>query len=429
VLLFDQWGGYLGKVVSPETQKLASLEGLRGVLAFSVVVHHAYSWFYFTQTGIWSTQNSVIFARLANFGVLQFFYLSGFLFWRKLMKKGRIPMGRFYLSRFVRIGPVYYVCVGTALLIGLSLTGFKLRVPPATLVNSLLPWMLFTVGGRVPVNTADIMRITCGATWTLALEWMFYVSLPFLGWFSRKGRRLLLYALLFGALLLVSKHFRGVQVDEESIQSAAVILNGFARFMLIGFGGGVLVAVLEPRLQDWFRSLSPWQDWLLLGLYLSFLLVPGILPYGQVLLCAGFALVTQGANLFGLLSSRAIRLLGVISYPVYLVHGIVYYTAMRLRGGMHPVNVYAYVGQTVVCFAAVLLLATIIHLVIERPAMKLSEDIARLPSAPRVPVMETPPLQEPASRSQTLLNCIKTLHAGREESRGTRVKKLLPDRG
>jgi len=38
LFLFDRWGGYFGNVVSPASHKLAALEGLRGVLAFSVVI-------------------------------------------------------------------------------------------------------------------------------------------------------------------------------------------------------------------------------------------------------------------------------------------------------------------------------------------------------------------------------------------------------
>jgi peptidoglycan/LPS O-acetylase OafA/YrhL len=376
-LLFDRWGGHFGNVVSPGSQKLAALEGLRGILAFSVVMHHAYCWYFFTQYGVWTTGSSVIFARLADFGVIQFFYLSGFLFWRKLMKTGRIPIARFYLSRFVRIGPVYYCCIGAAILLGLLVTGLKLQVSLGALANSLLPWLLFSLGGQGPVNHADIARITCGVTWTLALEWLFYLSLPFLGWFSRNSRRLIFYALTFGLLFLVSRYFRAVTMQVGSLHFASSIAAEYAKFMLVGFGGGILIAALQSRLRNPLLSASTWRNWVLLGFYLAYLLIPGIAAAGQVLVLAGFALVVQGADLFGLLGSRAVRLLGVISYPMYLVHGIVYYSAMRMRGGIHAVSIPAYLAETAVCIAIILLLATIVHLVLERPTMTLSEEIAR----------------------------------------------------
>jgi peptidoglycan/LPS O-acetylase OafA/YrhL len=64
---------------------------------------------------------------------------------------------------------------------------------------------------------------------------------------------------------------------------------------------------------------------------------------------------------------------------MYLVHGIVYYSAMKLRGGIHAVSLQSYMLETAVCMTVILLLSTVIHLVLEQPTMKLSEQIARLP--------------------------------------------------
>jgi peptidoglycan/LPS O-acetylase OafA/YrhL len=396
-LLFDRLGGGLGKVVRPSTNKLSSLEGLRGILACSVVAHHAYCWYFFTQTGEWTTGRSVIFARLASFGVLQFFFVSGFLFWRKLMKRGEIPLGSFYLSRFVRIGPVYYACFGIAVVTGLVVSGFRLQVGVGALLGSLLPWLLFGVGGRPAVNHADILRITCGVTWTLTLEWMFYLLLPFLAWFSRKNWRLLILLGIFAPLSLVNKYslFGGVNAGYAHV--IGMELAKFAKFMLIGFGGGILIAALEPRIRNWSRVVQPWQNWMLLGLYLAYLAIPNLDAVTDVFLLAGFALVVQGADLFGFLTSRAVRLLGIISYPIYLVHGVVYYMAMKLRGGMHAVALLPYMAETAGCVAAAILLATAIHLLIERPTMKLSENIAGKTALPQTVLLE-PTAQVAVSR-------------------------------
>jgi len=51
VFLFDRMGGPFAKAVNPVTGKLASVEGLRGILAASVVAHHGYLWYFYTQTG------------------------------------------------------------------------------------------------------------------------------------------------------------------------------------------------------------------------------------------------------------------------------------------------------------------------------------------------------------------------------------------
>lgn len=383
LLRLQGWfGGNSATLVSPASVKLAPLEGLRGILAFSVAAHHACCWWYFTRFAVWTTGPSVLFDRLADFGVMQFFFLSGFLFWRKLIKSGQIPMGRFYLSRFIRIAPVYYVCVGTAIAIGLVATGFRLTVPASELTASLVSWTLFSLGGLRTVNHANILRITAGVTWTLALEWLFYLSLPFLAWFARRVWRLAVYALVFGVLFLAARHLR-TEMGSPAAQFAGSVLAEYAKFMLAGFGGGILIAALEPRLRDWLRPSLRFGSWIVLACYLAYLMIPRIGPAGQALLLVGFAFVVLGTDLFGLLTSRPARLLGVISYPVYLVHGVVYYTAMRLRGGTHLIGLSAYVAETAVCLLVVLGIAVLIHLLIERPTMRISERIARAAKVPQ----------------------------------------------
>jgi peptidoglycan/LPS O-acetylase OafA/YrhL len=55
---------------------------------------------------------------------------------------------------------------------------------------------------------------------------------------------------------------------------------------------------------------------------------------------------------------------------------MVYYAVMRFRGGIHEVSAFTYAAEVAGCLAAILLLALIIHLTVERPSMKLSEEIA-----------------------------------------------------
>lgn len=366
------------------SQKLASLEGLRGILAFSVVAHHACCWYHFSQSGLWSTGSSILFDRLASFGVIQFFYLSGFLFWRKLIQRGGISAGRFYLSRFLRIGPVYYASVAAAITLGCLTAGSHFQVRIGNFLASLLPWLFFSIGGRPDVNHADILRITCGVTWTLALEWLFYLSLPFLAWFSRKAWRLALYAVAFGVLFLLARQMRTISVDTSIPYAVAFAAAQFAKFMLIGFGGGMLVATTEAPLRRWLRGDSRFFNVLVVVCFLAYLNVPGIEDFGQILLLAAFALIVHGADIFGLLTNRAVRFMGAISYPVYLLHGMVFYAAMLLRGGMHAVAPAAYLAQTAVCVIGILILATTFHLLVERPTMNLSERIARSAAMPQI---------------------------------------------
>ena len=382
--LLGRLGGVFGRIVSQSTHKLASLEGLRGILSLSVVLHHACCWYFYTQTGVWGTGASIVFVRLAIFGVAQFFYISGFLFWRKLMKSGGISFGRFYLSRFVRIAPAYYVCVGIAILGGFALSHFRLQVPLTQLGASLLTWLLFSIGGQGDVNHADMRRITAGVTWTLALEWLFYLLLPMLGWFARRSRRLIFFALLFGFVHVAGDAVRHFATEGSNVHVAVETLVEFSKQMLLGFGGGILVAAFESDIRRWLRPIASFQNWIVLVCYAAYLCIPGIGMPGAILLLVAFSCVVEGADLFHFLTSRTIRFLGVISYPLYLCHGMVYFAASILRGGLHPMALPAYIAETAACLIVILLFATTIHLTVERPSMRLSEEIARRAALPEI---------------------------------------------
>jgi peptidoglycan/LPS O-acetylase OafA/YrhL len=386
VAMCDRMGGSFAAAVNPHPGKLAALEGLRGVLALAVVVHHACCWFWFVRSGVWSTQGSIIFERLAPFGVMQFFFISGFLFWRKLMSPGSIKLRAFYVSRFVRLAPVYYLCVGTAILIALWLGNFHIVVSARDLSISLASWLFFSIAGQLAVNGVEVLRIVCGVVWTLGLEWCFYLSLPFLGWFSGRARRLIYLALICGLLFLVCKWLSSGAMQDSRLVWAILEIREFAKFMIMGFGGGILVAALQTKVQRALSLSVAARSAAVAVLYAIYLLVPdfpGFQTIALLVLLAAFALVVQGADLFGFLTSRSVRFLGAISYDLYLVHGIVYFLAIHGLDGSRPIPLANYIAQTAGCLATIIGVSTVLHFAVERPSMRVSERIARAASPRR----------------------------------------------
>jgi peptidoglycan/LPS O-acetylase OafA/YrhL len=61
------------------------------------------------------------------------------------------------------------------------------------------------------------------------------------------------------------------------------------------------------------------------------------------------------------------------------------------------VAIYPYIAETAACVAVVILLATVIHLVVERPTMRLSEGIAHKAALPQTGLLDPTP-QEAASQ-------------------------------
>src|SRR3984885_6890407 len=88
-------------------QRIPSLDGLRGVSIWAVMLAHAST--HFAGTPLHVRRVHVLLAIMAYFGVTTFFVISGFLITKLLlrehMRTSRVDLGRFYRRRAVRIFP------------------------------------------------------------------------------------------------------------------------------------------------------------------------------------------------------------------------------------------------------------------------------------------------------------------------------------
>ncbi len=100
--------------------RVASLDGLRGVSIWAVMLAHASS--HFPQTILHEHLLHTVLAELSYFGVTVFFVISGFLITSLLMKEYRhsyrVDLRRFYHRRAVRILPAGILYIGVVLAFG-----------------------------------------------------------------------------------------------------------------------------------------------------------------------------------------------------------------------------------------------------------------------------------------------------------------------
>lgn len=127
-----------------------------------------------------------------------FFVLSGFLIGSMLLRelgdRGNIDLPRFYLRRFLRLTPVYWLTIFTARLL--------VRDPEGNIQYSFeqaLPIYLY-VQNFLPSKQSFV-----GWTWSLAVEEQFYLVMPMLLLlvYRRLSSKWLLFATLFAVSLLV----------------------------------------------------------------------------------------------------------------------------------------------------------------------------------------------------------------------------------
>lgn len=327
--------------IEPAAGHAPEIDGLRGLLAFGVFVHHASIWYFFLRTGQWVVPESRLYTHLGQTTVSIFFMITGFLFFGKLLHSRLVPIDwlRLYVSRCLRILPLYLLVmmVGAALIAFIRHSGW--------LVPLGQPWNEKSLTGL----------FTAGVTWTLSYEWKFYYALPFL-------------ALLFGRVPLT---WLVVSVGMLLISGVAKALDIHA----LTFLGGAL-AVALARWAWWQRlARSVWGNVLaMLGLLAA---VAGFdtayTLWSLVLLTLSFSLIANGAGFWGLLTTVLSRAFGEITYSIYLLHGPLLFFFFRFVLDFETAAQLAPLAYwlTIAALVPVLLLVSVLSFRwIEQPSMR-----------------------------------------------------------
>jgi len=296
----------------------ARIEALRALAALGVLVGHAWGW----SQGYGAGAYDGVLARAllgGGFGVFLFFALTGYLLFLPFARASwgdgpPVPLRRYARNRVLRILPLYWVVVGTYLvLLGDGLRDQWWRF--ALMLQSFSPE---TVAKVVP------------PVWSLIVEVQFYLLLPLLAAGLRlvAGRSLRRAAGLVLALTLAGCLLRwGTVITAQSSLVWRYSLPATACF----FGPGLLLALLQvgwergrPQWTTRSRLAEPWV-WVAAAALLTALVIWRY-EWDLLLLPACFLLL--GAAVLPLRSDRGLRwlgwrplgLLGLASYSLYLWH-------------------------------------------------------------------------------------------------------------
>ena len=305
------------KPPSPQPNRLTTLDGLRGFLALAVCFHHADIYHRYLLTGHWDKPSSHFYALLGSVGVQFFFMITAYLFWSRILRReGRLGWSSLYLGRIFRIGPLYAFCFACVALISLERTGFSLHVAPLALFEQLAVGMSLGVITLRSINTYNSSLLLDYVTWSLQMEWGFYLSLPLLALAARRKNLepYFLLAALAGSLVLVGFLAPWGQHPNLTIYHVAGIVALFLMGMLVASVSG---RVARLNLHDHLKSTLVCVMMGALYFFQS--------PYNVAALAligATFFLIVSGCSIFGILLSRPARRLGDISYGIYLLQGL-----------------------------------------------------------------------------------------------------------
>jgi peptidoglycan/LPS O-acetylase OafA/YrhL len=367
------------------------LDSLRGLAVAAVVAWHVYRLTGSPGTApAWGWPLATL--RLA---VDVFFALSGFLVirsWRSIRTRATSPLhalGGFWLRRGRRILPAYWV----SLVVLLALIARPVLQSPrhVFLFATLNEYVRFSLPGRVNV-----------VYWSLTVEWHFYLLVPLLAFLmSRIGR----WAVFAGALFLSYmwwSHVPPMQLPHSFVfgHLHTFVAGAIAGELVVAHDSGVTHRIVRIARERWFGpailfamlAVGTYHGWELHG-GRDLAIDPLVHPVFGILAAAALVhLLTRPGP--ARLQHRALRLLGLVSFSLYLWHWPILGHGMPWlrRHAVLPDTIWVPIA-TVVLLAIAFGVATVSYLLVERPFLvkgraskaepATTPDVARIPAAER----------------------------------------------
>jgi peptidoglycan/LPS O-acetylase OafA/YrhL len=345
------------------------IDGLRGIAAFAVVLHHLEG---ATTLGFgpWAPAWLEGLLRRGFLGVDIFFVLSGFVIAYSLRS---VPpswgfVGRFALRRSIRLDPPYWASIA----IEVTVAALVAAAGYATWKGVTLPQVLSHLAyvqefvGHPHINAVY---------WTLCFEIQFYLTLVVLAviaakmqrrWSATVVRRLAIGT--FGVLFVVSLAGRFGPLEAWMPRGLALI-----RWYQFAIGALVWWTHAGAAARGWLYA-----AWAALGIAVVGQpdVIEQLLP---VVVSGAIVLALDGDRMQRWLSLRWLQFLGAISYSLYLFHATVGWRSIRLLGLVLPTTPWYAALAFLLGTAAAVGFCWVMWLVIERPSLGWSRHVRLVP--------------------------------------------------
>jgi len=353
---------------SPAKQtRIAAFDGLRGLLAWWVVIGHILYAF----GDAWGNASG------NGFAVHVFIILSGFVI-TYLLDTQKAPYFAYLGRRWLRLYPVYILLLLLGALIGtLEIAGIQgslfldgnieqasrllvLQIEQSDFWRHFIAHLLLLHGAIPNMVMPQADSTFLMPAWSLSLEWQYYLVAPFVVWSISSVKR---WGYLFAFILVL---FLGLLVPGYKTTT------GYLPIMMQYFAYGIgSYYIWRERDDPFWAKIVPWG----LALFAFNQAVQG--EVGTLVWLVVFAALMDigstawNERVLSILETPALQYLGRQSYPVYLGHMPVYFLMMYalrpLTGAPVLWSVCLAVGTIVGSFA----LAALLHKYVEVPCQRL----------------------------------------------------------
>lgn len=299
-------------------EKLNYIDAIRGLAIIMVIMHHT------AQQGFVKIPHAVaVFLSLGSRGVQLFFIASAFTLFRSYKNRSSVenkPTRNFFIRRFFRISPVYYLAILYYMFHESLGAKYWLGSQPFISMYNKISNMLF-LHGFSPYWTNTLVP----GGWSIAVEMMFYLIFPFL-FFRIKTINdafvflniSLIFKLIFQEILSYYQLMTSDFLWNEYLFyyfpcQLPIFALGIIMFFLIQDSKSINQVSNKTLLSS--LALLPLQ----IGSALDFLYLNHII-FGIIFVVFG-VLLSKGK--FSFFNITLIRYIGKISYSMYIFHFIV----------------------------------------------------------------------------------------------------------
>jgi len=368
-------------------QRIVFANELRGLAAVAVAISHLLGVFWLMRDAVsaatftpaqlgpnhpWALSIVFPWFNFGPFGVGLFFLISGLVIPFSLDSHTR---GTFLLARLLRIYPTYIAAVllETALLAGNAhLWGIPFGLGAWTVISNAL--LIHDLVGQPSLDLVN---------WTLCIELRFYLVMAVCAPAIRRGSVATVFAVALLACainLAVAAGAFGPPLPDPLLPAYTASTEAmFVVFMLMG-------VLFNFHLRGLLRTPALLLGIVALGTLFVFCWETSVLAFQLPGVAANyFCALALFAALYGLRRvvprMPILDALADVSYPLYIVHALTGYSVMRLLmlrwHAPYPLALLAGV-------AAILAVATALHLAIERPTIRMGRQLQPSRARPRL---------------------------------------------
>jgi len=310
---------------------LRHLDGLRGLSALFVVLHHTWLtiWPNIDETPVERVGSATRFLAFGHFAVVVFIVLSGFCLSVPVARSGGLAggAGAFFRRRARRLLPPYYASFALSLLLVWTLIGT--RTGTHWDISVPVDWRGYSGNGLLLGDVLGGGQIN-HVWWSVALEWQIYLAFPLLvGCWLAFGAGI---AAVLGFMLAGAGWLAVSLIPDVGPFHLAGAMPWFLALFSIGM---LAAAILETDLTH-MRRVREWKHWpaAAFAAALGIVAVCAVAGRGVVFAhlplmdlavgtAAAFAILAcrrEDLRLARMLAWRPLVFLGGFSYSLYLIH-------------------------------------------------------------------------------------------------------------